>query len=69
MRRRLAFALVTGITLLTLAACSSSSSDSGQASEGPATSKLTDLRNMLALRAAFNADRGRTRLLLLLSPT
>jgi ABC-type glycerol-3-phosphate transport system substrate-binding protein len=35
----------------------------------PAAPEVTDVRNVLDLRAAFEADAGRTRLLVLVSPT
>ena len=35
----------------------------------PAAPAVTDVRNVLDLRAAFEADAGKTRLLVLVSPT
>ena len=67
MPRRLAIPLLAGACLLALAACGSDSSPSREAASEPAA--LTDVSNILELRAAFNEDRGTPRLLLLLSPT
>jgi len=69
MARGLALVLLTGVCLTALAACGSGSG-SGGATAGAATSaRVTDIGSVLELRAAFNADRGTPRLLLLLSPT
>ena len=60
MRRALLFLL-----LLALAACGGEDTSA----EAPAGGAVTDLDNVLALRSDFEADAGKTRLLLLLSPT
>ena len=67
MPRRLAILLFAGACLLALAACGSDSSPTPQATGESAA--LEDVSSILELRAAFNADRGTPRLLLLLSPT
>ena len=64
MRRLPALLLIAAV----LAGCGSDSAPPA-AGDAPASSKLTDLSSVLPLRAAFNEDRGSTRLLLVLSPT
>lgn len=61
-------AFVVALAALALAACGGG----GEPDEGaaPAASgELRDLSSVLDLRAAFNDDAGRPRLLVLLSPT
>jgi hypothetical protein len=41
----------------------------GRADESTSTGGVRELDNVLALRSDFEADRGKTRLLILLSPT
>lgn len=65
MRRFLAL-LVTTAALV--AGCGGSHSSPGGA-ETAARPAVRDIDNVLALRGAFNADRGKTRLLLIFSPT
>ena len=64
MLRLLALALVGGL----LSACGGESAETaspGAARQDP----VTDLENVLRLRADFEADAGKTRVLLLFSPT
>ena len=50
-----------------LVGCGSESRPSGEATSRG--TRVTDVDSVLALRAAFNEDRGKPRLLLLLAPT
>ena len=63
MRRSLALVAAAAV----LAGCGSDSSPTGGERAEPAG--VRDVTSVLALRAAFNADRGKPRLLLILSPT
>jgi len=53
------------LALVALSACGGGGSDRSQASAAP----VVDLANVLKLRADFEADAGKTRVLLLFSPT
>jgi ABC-type glycerol-3-phosphate transport system substrate-binding protein len=59
-------ALLVVLLLLALAGCGS---DSGGEQAATADGGVRDLDNVLALRSDFEADAGKTRLLLLFSPT
>jgi hypothetical protein len=65
---RLVLLLLAG-SVLGLAGCQSGSPSDGNESPQAGPTRVTDLENVLQLRAAFNEDRGTPRLLLLLSPT
>lgn len=67
MARRLVLVLLAGACLAGLAGCGSDSDPAPQATQK--TTQLSDISNVLELRAAFNEDRGTPRLLILLSPT
>ena len=54
------------LTLLVLAGCGG---DETAAPEAAPTSGVKELSNILALRSDFEADAGKTRVILLLSPT
>jgi hypothetical protein len=60
--RRLAVLL---LGLLTLAACGGGDEKTAT----PASSEVRDLANVFELRADFEGDRGKTRVLLVFSPT
>jgi ABC-type glycerol-3-phosphate transport system substrate-binding protein len=62
--RALLLLLVAGV----LAGCGGGSASSGDAG-AQAAPHVTSISSVLELRAAFNEDRGRPRLLLILSPT
>ena len=68
MGRRLATALGLCACLAALAGCGSGG-DSAATEATPKRATLKDVSNVLELRAAFNEDRGKPRLLLILSPT
>jgi hypothetical protein len=56
--------------VLLATACGSSPSPSVRPSTArPANGRLVDVSSVLPVRGAFNRDAGRTRLLLVLSPT
>jgi ABC-type glycerol-3-phosphate transport system substrate-binding protein len=58
------------LAVLALTACGGGGGGAPEASSpASAAGGLTDIESVLDLRAAFNADSGRPRLLLLLSPT
>ena len=59
-------ALLVVLLLLALAGCGS---DSGSEQAATADGGVRDLDNVLGLRSDFEADAGKTRLLLLFSPT
>jgi hypothetical protein len=59
-------ALLLLLLLVGLAGCGGGEEKSA---DPPARGAVTDLDNVLALRSDFEADAGKTRLLLLLSPT
>jgi hypothetical protein len=63
--------LLAALSALVLASCGGGedAAEPEAAPAGAAAAQLTDLAGVLDLRAAFNADSGRPRLLLLLSPT
>lgn len=68
MGRRVAIALALWVAAAALAGCGSS----GDAPANEATQQrasVTDISNVLELRAVFNEDPGKPRLLLILSPT
>jgi hypothetical protein len=65
--RRFLALLVTTAALA--AGCSGGSDSSSGSGEAVAQPTVRDISSVLALRGAFNADRGKTRLLLLFSPT
>ncbi len=56
------------LAALVLAACGGGKEESSPA-ETPASGGVRELTNVLELRAAFEADSGKTRLLVLFSPT
>jgi len=64
---RPALTVLAGIVVLAVAGCGGSDSASPSAQARPST--VRDLRTLDQLRAAFNADAGRSRLLLIFSPT
>ena len=70
MRRRIhnprALLVVSAVCALWLAGCSGSEQSNDTASEPGA---VTELKSVETLREAFDADAGKPRLLLLLSPT
>ena len=61
-------ALVLAVAALAVG-CAGGSSTASPEAEATAQPEVRDIDNVLTLRAAFNADRGKPRLLLLLSPT
>ena len=61
-----AWLVVVAFSALLVAGCSGSGQSRGSASE---PGKVTELRSVDTLRTAFDADDGKARLLLLLSPT
>jgi hypothetical protein len=65
--RRLLALLATTTALA--AGCGGGSDTSAPATGTTARPAVRDVTNVLALRGAFNADRGKPRLLLILSPT
>lgn len=70
MLRGLALALAALAGATVVAACGTESDPAGgAATAGEASTSITNVTNVLELRAAFNADAGSPRLLLLLSPT
>jgi hypothetical protein len=56
-------------SVLGLAGCSSGSESNERGAAPAQPAQLADLDSVLDLRAAFNDDRGKPRLLLLLAPT
>jgi uncharacterized lipoprotein len=58
--------VVAALSALLLAGCSGSDRATTSASE---PGKVTELKSLDTLKAAFDADNGKPRLLLLLSPT
>jgi hypothetical protein len=63
-------ALLGVLAALALASCGGGGDGEPEAASSPApAAQLTDIEGVLELRAAFNADSGRPRLVLLLSPT
>jgi hypothetical protein len=65
-RRFLALLVTTAALAAACGGGSDSSPGNGQAKPRPA---VREISNVLALRAAFNADHGKPRLLLIFSPT
>ena len=61
--------LVPLVLALALAGCGSESAERTTVVTRNTAPRVTDLTNVLELRAAFNDDRGSARLLLILSPT
>ena len=61
-----ALLVVAALSALVLAGCSGSEQSTDIASE---PGKVTELRSVDTLQAAFDEDAGKARLLLLLSPT
>ena len=55
--------------ILLAAGCGGDSNSSSSGAERSAEPAVRDITDVLALRAAFNEDRGKPRLLLILSPT
>lgn len=64
---RPALTVLAGVVVLVLSGCGGGSGDAEPAK--PAQRPLKDLVSVDALKQDFNADKGRTRLLLILSPT
>jgi ABC-type glycerol-3-phosphate transport system substrate-binding protein len=64
--RRAALVLLAG---LALAGCGGDDNESGSRAATNARGGVESLDNVLQLRAAFEADKGKTRVLVLLSPT
>ena len=58
-------AAVLLLLLLAVAGCGGNN----ESADAPARDSITDLDNVLALRSDFESDAGKTRLLLLFSPT
>jgi hypothetical protein len=65
---RLVQVLFAGV-VLALAGCGSGSESNGAEPAAAERPEVAQLDSVLPLRAAFNDDRGKPRLLLLLSPT
>jgi len=61
-----AWLVVTALSALLLAGCSGSEQSTSSA---PESGKVTELKSVDTLKTAFDADNGKPRLLLLLSPT
>jgi len=61
-----AWLVVTALSALMLAGCSGSEQSTSSA---PESGKVTELKSVDTLKTAFDADSGKPRLLLLLSPT
>ena len=61
-----AWLVVVALSALLVAGCSGSGRSTNSASE---RGKVTELRSVDTLKTAFDADDGKARLLLLLSPT
>ena len=61
-----AWLVVTAFSALLLAGCSGSEQSTSSA---PESGKVTELKSVDTLKTAFDADGGKPRLLLLLSPT
>jgi hypothetical protein len=67
--RRGLLGVLAAVALASCSGGSESGDEPERASSPAAAAELTDVAGVLDLRAAFNADSGRPRLLLLLSPT
>jgi ABC-type glycerol-3-phosphate transport system substrate-binding protein len=65
--RRTAFLLLAGLAVLALAGCGSG--DDAAAPAAAPADDVQELANVLDLRAAFEADAGKPRVLFLFSPT
>ena len=61
-----AWLVVMALSALLLAGCSGSEQSTSSA---PESGKVTELKSVDTLKTAFDADNGKPRLLLLLSPT
>jgi hypothetical protein len=66
-RVRPALTVLAGIVVLVVAGCGGSDAAPPEAQDPP--SSVRDLESVDPLKEAFNADAGRSRLLLILSPT
>jgi len=68
---RPALTLLAGIVVLAAAGCGGGGSDSASPPEQASAARpaLTDLKSVDTLKNDFNADAGRSRLLLIFSPT
>jgi ABC-type glycerol-3-phosphate transport system substrate-binding protein len=64
--RRIVFLL---LAVLALAGCGGSGDDEAVTSEAASADGVQELANVLDLRAAFEADAGKPRVLFLFSPT
>ena len=61
--------LVPLLAVAVLAACGGDSVGKEPGLQGTPRESVTDLDNILALRSDFEADAGKTRVIILLSPT
>jgi hypothetical protein len=70
-RVRPALTVLAGIVVLAVAGCGGAGGDSDSASPGAQAPPpaVRDLESVEPLKETFNADAGRSRLLLILSPT
>ena len=67
--RRAGLMLLALLALLALAGCGGGDDTAAPAPEAAPAAPVEELANVLGLRADFEADAGKTRVIVLLSPT